>query len=239
MIELRGEGDKSVFDYVTELRKRLNKKFPDVEFAFDTGGILTAALNMGEPSPIHLQVTGYTLSTAHNIANQLVSTMEQIPGATDVRIAQRIDYPIISIEIDRVAAQDRGVTPDLVMKTLVSATNSSINFDPAFWISPRNGNHYFLGTQYFEEDINSLDTLRYISVKGSEKGSPPVYLQDVARIVTNKTGPAVINHRNITRVTDVFANVEPGYDMGSVVANMEKALMDSDHPLQTPYLHIA
>ena len=228
MVQLAGKKDKSVFDYVTDLRKRLNEKFPEIEFAFDTGGILTAALNMGEPSPIHLQVTGYTLETAHQIADQLVETMAKVPGATDVRVAQRIDYPVLRVEIDRVAAKDRGVTPEQVMKALVSATNSSINFDPAFWINPRNGNHYFLGTQYYEHRINSFDTLRQVYIKGD--GGVTVELQDVADFVFEKK-PMVINHRNITRVTDVFANVETGYDMGTVVANMESALMSPEHPL--------
>jgi multidrug efflux pump subunit AcrB len=209
----------------------LNRKYPNVEYAFDTGGILTAALNMGEPSPIHLQVTGYTLETAHKIADQVVETIKRIDGAADVRIAQRIDYPTIVVEIDRVAALDRGVTPEKVMKALVSATNSSINFDPAFWIDPANGNHYFLGAQYFEEQINSLDTLRYITIARDDEGET-VYLQDVAKLVTNEKRPSVINHRNITRVTDVFANVLPGYDLGSVVANIEAELTKSGHPLQ-------
>ena len=55
------QGNRNVFEKVETLRQKLNDQFPEVDFAFDTGGILTAALNMGEPSPIHLQVTGYTL----------------------------------------------------------------------------------------------------------------------------------------------------------------------------------
>ena len=231
MVQLAGKGEQNVFDYVKTLRKRLNEELPEVEFAFDTGGILTAAINMGEPSPIHLQVTGYTLSTAHQIADQLVETIKTVDGATDVRVAQRIDYPMIFVDIDRVAAADRGVTPEEVMKALVSATNSSINFDPAFWLNPINGNHYFMGTQYYEEDINSLDTLRYVTVKGAEQDAPAVYLQDVATFDTTRKVPSVINQRNITRVTDVFANVETGYDMGTVVANIERALADPNHPL--------
>ena len=228
LVQLAGKNGTSVFDYVGRMRKRLNKQFPDVDFAFDTGGILTAALNMGEPSPIHFQITGYTLPIAHRIAGHLTEAMEMVPGTADVRIAQRIDYPMIRVEIDRLKAADVGVSPEQVMKSLVSATNSSINFDPAFWIDPRNGNHYFLGTQYHEDKIDSLDTLRYVSIKGKEKN---VYLMDVADIITNVKGPSVINHRNIKRVTDVFANVEPGYDLGSVVAAIERKLTEAGNPL--------
>lgn len=226
------KAERDVFSYVDELRTRLNEKFPQVEFAFDTGGILTAALNMGEPSPIHLQIAGRDITTAHDIADKLIASVESVPGTTDVRVAQRADYPMIEVEIDRVAAADRGVTPELVMKSLVSATNSSINFDPAFWINPQNGNHYFLGTQYYEEDINSLDTLKYIPVKGGDENSPTVYLQDVAKLHTNRKVPNVINHRNIVRVTDIFANVKTGYDLGTVVASIEKKLRSEGSPLK-------
>lgn len=231
LVQLK-EGGHSVFDKVKALRTKLNEQYPDVEFAFDTGGILTAALNMGEPSPIHFQITGYTLTTAHEIADHLTETISRVEGAADVRVAQRIDYPMIRVEIDRVKALDRGVTPDEVMKCLVSSTNSSINFDPAFWIDPKNGNHYFLGTQYYEEDISSLDTIERIPVKGGGPDSPMVYLEEVAEVIHDVTGPNVINHRNITRVTDVYANVLPGYDLGTVVANIEAALTSPENPLK-------
>ena len=223
LVQLGDRGDTDVFALVQKLRKRLTKKFPGIEFAFDTGGILTAALNMGEPSPIHLQIAGYDLDKAHEIADHLVETIAGVPGATDVRVAQRIDYPMIEVEIDRIAAADHGVTPQETMEALVSATNSSINFDPAFWIDPSNGNHYFMGSQYPEDRINSLDSLRMIVVREDEDGTP-VYLKDIAKFDTTKTGPAVINHRNITRVTDVFANIEPEYDLGSVVSEIEDRL---------------
>jgi len=73
--------------------------------------------------------------------------------------------------------------------------------------------------------------LRSIPVKGADANGPTVYLQDVAEIQTNVTGPSVINHRNITRVTDIYANVESGYDLGGVVARIEEKLLSSSNPL--------
>ncbi len=211
-----------VFNLVTELRRELNDKFPSVEFAYDTGGMMTAALNMGEPSPIHFQITGSNLHTGQDIARLIKQEAQQVAGTADVRIAQRLDYPVLNIEMDRVLATYQGVTVDDTMKNVVSATNSSINFDPAFWIDPRNGNHYFLGVQYPEESINSLDTLRDIPITG-EHSTRPVLLRNISEI-EQTTGPAVINHYNITRATDIYANILPGYDVGSVVAAIEKRL---------------
>jgi multidrug efflux pump subunit AcrB len=223
LVQLKDKsGRPGVFPLVTELRELLNERFPGVEFAFDTGGMMTAALNMGEPSPIRFQITGSNLGTAQEVARSVQDKARSIPGTADVRIAQRMDYPILNVEMDRVLASYQGVTVDDVMKNLVSAVNSSINFEPAFWIDEKNGNHYFMGVQYREEDINSLDTLRDIPITGGASVRP-VSLRNVASI-EQSTGPAVVNHMNLTRSTDVYANVLPGYDVGSVVAAIERSL---------------
>ncbi|MGI9516023.1 MAG: efflux RND transporter permease subunit, partial [Pirellulaceae bacterium] len=214
---------ESIFDVVTDLRKTLNEKYPHVDFAFDTGGMLTAALNMGEPSPIHFQIESSNLETGQEVGHMIREIAESITGTADSRVAQRIDYPVVNVKIDRQKAQELNVNVDEVMKNLVSATNSSINFEPAFWIDPYKGNHYFLGVQYPEELLQTRDVLLDIPVRGGEDGV--VYLRDVLDEFEETTAPYVINHRNITRVTDVYVNILPGYDIGSVVTQIEAELV--------------
>ncbi|MEW6746607.1 MAG: efflux RND transporter permease subunit [Planctomycetota bacterium] len=226
LVQLKGKtGWPGTFALVSRLRDELSRRFPSVEFAFDTGGMLTAALNMGEPSPIHFQITGSNLHAAQEIARLVAHEAAQVEGAVDVRIAQRMDYPTLHVEMDRVLAAYQGVTAEDVMKNLVSATNSSINFEPAFWIDESNGNHYFMGVQYREEAIDSFDTLRDVPVTGhgSER---PVPIRNVSSMKSS-TGPAVINHMNITRATDVYVNVLPGHDVGSVTAAIERRLVQN------------
>ena len=224
LVQLKGKaGHRGTFEYVTDLRIKLRDKFPGVEFAFDTGGMMTAALNQGEPSPIHFQVRGSKLDTHQEIAKIIKHEAQQVPGTADVRIAQRMDYPILRVEMDRVLAAYQGVTAEDVMKNMVSATNSSINFEPAFWIDENNGNHYFIGVQYKESDITSFDTLKNVPITGANS-SQPVPLRNVAPTIKRETGPAVISHRNITRATDIYVNVLPGFDVGSVVTAIENRL---------------
>ena len=46
------------------------------------------------------------------------------------------------------------------MKNVVAAFNSTIQFNKKnFWIDPVGGNQYFVGVQYPEEDIKSIETL--------------------------------------------------------------------------------
>ena len=216
-------GEPNIFEYVQTLRKNLNQKFPEAEFAFDTGGMLTAALNMGEPSPIHFQINSANLENGQTVAKQIVAAAESIPGTADVRIAQRIDYPILQVDMDRDLASRLGLNPDEVMKNLVAATNSSVNFQPAFWLDKNKGNHYFLGVQYSEKELNSIDTIRSIPV-GSDNDGEPLKLGNIAEI-HRTTGPGVVNHVNISRVTDVYVNVKQGFDVGSVVSAIETKLV--------------
>ena len=65
-------GSPDIFEYVQTMRNELRKKFPNAEFAFDTGGMLTAALNMGEPAPIHFQINSANLETGQTVAKQIV-----------------------------------------------------------------------------------------------------------------------------------------------------------------------
>src|SRR5437899_1405633 len=82
LVQLAQHHARSTFFYVDELRKKLPQQFPGIEFNFDTGGMLSAALNGGLPAPINIQVEGNKLEVAHEIA-------EKIKRLTDVFVNGR------------------------------------------------------------------------------------------------------------------------------------------------------
>src|SRR5438552_391099 len=219
LVQLAQHPARSTFSYVDELRKKLPQQFPGTEFSFDTGGMLSAALNGGLPSPINIQIEGNKLEVAHEIAEKIKRYAETVPGAVDVRIQQRLDAPQINIDVDRVKAAQVGLTQEEVVKNIVTALNSSINFAHSFWIDEKNGNHYFIGAQYRENDIQSINTILDIPVTGKDQPTP-VALRTVAKF-SRGTAYSEINHLNITRVTDVFVNVQER-DVGSVARDIER-----------------
>ncbi|NOX57920.1 MAG: efflux RND transporter permease subunit [Planctomycetes bacterium] len=223
LVQTKGKTD--TFSTVDRLREALVKEFPTVDFAFDTGGMMTAALNFGAPSPIQVQIRGFDLATAQEMASHIKDIMQNVEGTTDVRIGQRMDYPQIGIEVDRVRAAQLGIVQEDVIKNVVTALNSSVGFNPAFWVDPRKGNHYFIGAQYAEHDIVSLETMRDIPITGKHS-LQPTPLRNIAKFYRS-SGPAVVNHHNITRVTDIYANVATGYDSGSVAGEIERRLIAS------------
>jgi multidrug efflux pump subunit AcrB len=226
LVQLKDERTRSSLEHVERLRKVLPQRFPGVEFAFDTAGMLTTALNFGLPSPINVRVEGTKgYDKAAAIAKYLRNEIARIPGAADVRIQQKLDYPQVSIYVDREKAAYYGLTQEEIVKNIVTATNSSINFKPNFWIDERNGNHYFLGAQYRETAIDSFETLEGLLIN-SPATRQPVPLKDLARFELT-TAPAEITHLNITRMVDIFVNVALGHDVGSVSREVDRVIAES------------
>ncbi len=215
------EGHKTkTADYIKTLRPKLKEKFPGVQFIFNTGGIVTSALNFGLPSPIDVQIIGNDLHKTHEIAVKVREIIRKVEGTEDVRIHQRYDHPEIKVEIDRTKAAMVGVNAEETVKNIVSALNSSVNFKPSFWIDERNGNHYFIGVTYPEIELDNPQSVENIGITGTN--GKVTQLKNIAK-TSLTSAPIEINHLNLQRVTDVYANVE-GRDIGSVAAEIEEQL---------------
>jgi multidrug efflux pump subunit AcrB len=249
MVQLTGNHSVSSIEYVRRLRRSLRDRFPFLEFSFETGGLMRSAITFGLPAPINLQVQGNRLDEADRIAREIAGLAGTVAGAADVRIAQRLDYPQLSVDIDRTKAAFLGLNTVEAVKNIVTSLNSSVNFSPAFWIDERNGNHYFVGAQYPEERIRSLDTLLDIPITGAlqHRAGPamqnlfrpgteppdnravrPVLIRNIASIKRG-SAPAEVSHYNISRVVDVFADVDLR-DVGSVSAEIERKLAGRKWP---------
>jgi len=250
MVQLADNHSVSSIEYVRRLRRILHDKFPFLEFSFETGGLIRSAITFGLPAPINVQVEGNRLDVANGIAREIVQMAAAVPGTADVRIAQRLDYPQLSLDIDRTKAAFLGLNAVEAVKNIVTSLNSSINFSPAFWIDERNGNHYFVGAQYPEDKIRSLDTLLDIPITGAlqqragaamqklfrpgpdgldnNSATRPVLIRNVAS-VSRTFAPTEVSHHNISRVIDVFADLD-GRDVGSVSAEIEKRLAQKKWP---------
>jgi len=206
--------------YVKRLRSKLQAQFPGVEFIFNTGGIITSALNFGLPSPIDIEITGNDLQKAHDIAVRVRDIVQQVAGTEDVRIHQRYDHPEIKLDIDRTKAAELGIQPDNIVQNTVAALNSTTNFKPSFWVDERNGNHYFVGVTYPETDLDDPQSIGNISL--TTANGKTALLKNMAK-ASLSSAPLEVNHVNIQRVTDIYANVE-GRDIGAVAGEIEQRL---------------
>jgi Cu/Ag efflux pump CusA len=110
-----------------------------------------------------------TRTSRESIKHEVV----QIDGVVDARIIQRLDYPEYIIDVDRAKVADLKLNQTEVMKNVVAALNSSIQFyKKNFWIDPVSKNQYFVRVQYFEEVVDSVETLLDVPITGFGQDKP-------------------------------------------------------------------
>ncbi|TAK30155.1 MAG: efflux RND transporter permease subunit [Myxococcaceae bacterium] len=221
LVELGGARHEGVERYVQLLRAAFARDLPDVEVAFDAGGLLTAALSDGATSPISVVLERAPQSDAERIVPTIIDAARSVRGAVDVHLQERFDYPTVRLEVDRMRAAEAGLTAQDVVRNAASALTSSVNFEPAFWIDHRNGNHYFVGVQYRESDIVDFETILNVPIT-PHGGGVAVPLRQVATL-TRSRAVGEVRHESIARVQQVLVNVD-GRDVGSVARDIERAV---------------
>jgi len=223
-VQLASERSKSAQQYVEQLRKNVLKgsRFADLEFSFDSGGLIRGALNEGKSTPLNVRVTGKKLEKAAEIAERIKRKLSTIDGIVDARIIQRLNYPEYVVNVDRTKAADLGLTQEDVMQNVVAALNSSIQFNKKnFWIDPVSHNQYFVGVAYPESDIKSVDSMLDIPITGNFKAQP-VPLRTVATI-SRTTVPTEMSHVNIQPTIDLTMGIQ-GRDLGHISDEVTRAI---------------
>lgn len=224
IVNLRqGWRGQSTDQYIQTLRTKLAEEYPMEQFLFVSGGIVNMALNKGEPVPINVQVAAGTLDKCRDAAERIVAQVERIKGTADVQIAQSLDYPQYDIQVDRTRAKYLGLEQEEVAQTILTVLGSSVGYSPTIWIDPKSGVDFFLGVQYQSNRFESLEDIHNIPLSlDTPDGPVTIPLSNIAT-VKHVTIPGEIKHYNISRVNDVYVNVE-NRDVGSVAADIERVL---------------
>ncbi|MCZ2343028.1 MAG: efflux RND transporter permease subunit [Bacteroidales bacterium] len=228
-LQLTPERTKSAQEYAILLRERMQAEpeFTDLEFSFDTGGMVSAALNFGASSPIDVQITGGTREQKALAAEKIRKAVVAVPGTADVRVLQRNDSPYLVLEVDRIKAAAVGLTARDVGMQVVTAMNSSIALTRNFWIDPKSGNQYYVAVQYPLAPDFRLDDLRNMFATGTNQHTP-VRLSSLVT-VRPTTETVEFNHSGLKRVVNVLVNTE-NRDVGSLAADVHRAVSSVELP---------
>jgi CzcA family heavy metal efflux pump len=233
-VQLHEERSRTSQEFASQLRAAFAARqqddpaFADLRVSFDTGGIISAALNYGATSPIDIQVSGGSLQRANAKAREIRDRVQTVPGAVDVRIYQRFDYPQMLIEIDRKKAQNLGLDVYEVFQNVTTVLNSSVTVDRNFWIDPKTSNQYWIGVQYEERAETSLEEVKNIPITSPRTGEV-IKLGTVVDFRRIDSAPAELVHDNLTNVVSVMVNVE-GRDIGGVAGDIRRRIKDLELP---------
>ncbi len=202
-------------EYVRRLRSILHETYPQTTFFFLAPDISTQVLNFGLPAPLDVQVVGAVGKDAKTVAvaRDLVSRVREIPGTADVHLAQVVDGPELSIDVNRTMAAELGMTQKDVANDILVSLASSSQVAPSYWLDQKRGVQYLVAIQTPQWEVGSIDALNTTPLSTGAEGAPQL-LSNVASI-SRTTGPVNITHYNVARTYDIQANVD-GTDLGSV-----------------------
>jgi multidrug efflux pump subunit AcrB len=215
------------YEYMAEVKARLNSELPELRSYFSSGSLVDAVLNLGLPAPIDVQVSGSDLAANYRVAQTLSAQIRALPGAGDVYVPQDLDYPALRLDIDRTHAAQLGLSEREVVTNVITALTSNQMVAPSTWLDPLRATNYLLTVQYPEQQIRSLADLQAIPLRGA--GMPHPTRLDMVADLNPFDAPTEIDHYQIRRVIDAY--VRPaGEDIGNLANRVDEIIARTTIP---------
>ncbi len=219
LISLKPEHHPTI-DYTRQLRTTLAARFPSEIFFFQAADITSQILNFGLPAPIDLQVTGNDAEANYRIAAQLRDQIAQLPGAVDTFIRQQVDYPTMKVDVDRIKADQSGLTQKDVADSLLISLSSSGQVAPNQWLNPQNGVNYNVAVQTPQYDVPTFDAMQRTPVTALAGGQATQLLDNLASL-QRTTSAEIESHYNVQPVIDVYASPDRR-DLGGFAVDVNR-----------------
>jgi CzcA family heavy metal efflux pump len=204
-------------EYVRELRVKLSRDFPGVEFYDLPADMVSKILNFGLPAPIDIQIIGRNLLANHQVADVLLNQLKFVPGVVDLRIQQQFNAPKLHIDVNRTKAQEVGFSALDIAQNLLISLSGSFQTSPTFWLDPSTGVSYNIDTQTPEYRTDSLQKLENIPITGP--GTPRSEILSDFASFSRGSEMAVVSHYNVQPAIDIFGSVD-GRDLGAVARDI-------------------
>jgi multidrug efflux pump subunit AcrB len=223
------EDHRPTGNYISALRKQLNKEYPELTFFFQPADIVSQILNFGIPAPVDIQVAGPLRNYRANaeIARAVRDQVTRLPGAVDVHLQQVDDMPELKINVDRTRARQLGMTQVDVARSMVVSLSSSSFVGTNWWLNIANGIDYLVAVQTPMDKIETAQDLLSQPVRSSNGQTQ--LLNNVATL-ERSTGDAVVSHYNVQPMINVQASVE-GRDLGSFARDVRAILARAEPKL--------
>lgn len=178
-------------------------------------GLFIMRMGSASSDNISVEIRGYDLKTAHELAFKVNQVVKNVPGITDTRISREEGNPEQMIQIDRQKAADLGLNVSRIgeaLQTAVGGTQAS-HFRES-------GKEYRILVRLNEQDRRDLNDLLDLTVINNRGES--VILRNVVRSIPQE-GPVRLERKDQERIISVDANFT-GRDMGSVISDIRRGL---------------
>jgi HAE1 family hydrophobic/amphiphilic exporter-1 len=175
--------------------------------AISIGGLATKSL-------YQYTLQGGDIIALNSAATQLQARLRALPILTDVTSDLLIENPQVTVDINREAAGQLGVSASEIENTLYDAfgqrqVSTIYTATNEYWVVME-------VLPQFQTDVSSLGSLYVRSTRG-----PVVPLSSVAKF-NYTVGPVTVNHSGQIPAVNISFNLAPGVSLGTAVTAVEK-----------------
>ena len=216
--------DRSNVEVAADLRERLRGQIPGMQIRVRApqGQFILERLLGSDQEGVTVEVRGFELPVLEALAQRAATAIEGVAGITDVEPIRRAGVPQASFRIDREKVAQLGLTVQQVAEAIEIAVAGRRAGD----YRPE-GYSYRILVQLQDALELSLDEI--LDLVLATPSGEAVALRSVVQIDHGR-GPILIDRKDQQRVITVRAN-SAGRDMGSVAADVQRALAKIPRPL--------
>jgi multidrug efflux pump subunit AcrB len=206
--------------------EQIARRLGELRLSFEPADIISEVMSFGSPTPVEVAVSGPNLGDTRAYAQKLHDQLADVRSLKDLQYGQSLDYPTVSVTVDREKAGMNDVSAEDVARSLLAATSSSRFVVPNYWADPKTGIGYQVQVEIPQAKMDSMEAVKTVPVK--RRGDGDLLLRDVADVRAG-TMPGEYDRYNMRRVVSMTANVE-GEDLGRAVARASIALAKAGPP---------
>jgi HAE1 family hydrophobic/amphiphilic exporter-1 len=178
----------------------------------------------GRGQPISVNVQGPEETRLKIAAAQVLDAIKGVPGIAEANSTDDGDIPQLNVDVDRERAWASGVGISSVAGTLQPLFTGQ---RATQWEDP-NGYSHDVIVVYPDSLRRSVENVATIPVSSTNvdvvTGRPVIIPLSQVADITLATGPQQISRRNLERQIGVSAGVLPGYNVGDVANDVQKAI---------------
>jgi HAE1 family hydrophobic/amphiphilic exporter-1 len=226
-LSLKSADERSVnsFDLADKIRKNVEGKIPGAEIRVEAQSglwILRRLFGSGGGQAVEVQLRGYDIELADQLAKHMMEIMKTHPEISDVRSSRREGRPEQNLIIDREKIADLGLTVSKVagvIQTNVGGARAGVY--------RQGGEEFPIRVRLQPEDRLSTLDLTNVPVRTISGEILPVSALVRSEI---RRSPSSIQRVDGQRVTYITANLISGAALGDVVSELSSQLREFSLP---------
>ncbi len=208
-------------EIVNALRPKLMLQPGMIVRARSSSSNFTQRMGSSSGDRISVEIRGFDMATAADIARRVKDIIDSVPGITDSQVSRREGMPEMVVQVDRTKAASLGINAADIANTLetVIGGRRASQFR-------EEGEEFNILVRLSEEQRANIGQLKDVTVLTPSGRNVPI--GDLVTMVRQE-GPVSIERQDqerLVRVTAGFAN----RDMGSIMLDIEDRLEDFNLP---------